>query len=98
SVATTLAIVSTEDLQRASRGAPGGLATDDYLAKQTTPAARLQAIASASDQLTKDFGTWKTPWGQYNRFQRLTDDIVHPFSDSGPSIPVPFATARFGSL
>jgi acyl-homoserine-lactone acylase len=44
------------------------------------------------------FGTWKTPWGDINRFQRLTGDIVQPFSDSGPSIPVGFTSARWGSL
>ena len=58
----------------------------------------VQALAEAVDRLTIDFGTWKTPWGDINRFQRLTDDIVHPFTDSGPSIPVPFTSARWGSL
>ncbi|HJR34819.1 MAG TPA: penicillin acylase family protein, partial [Gemmatimonadales bacterium] len=58
----------------------------------------LQALATASDRLAKDFGSWKTPWGDINRFQRLTGDIVQPFSDSGPSIPVPFTSARWGSL
>jgi acyl-homoserine-lactone acylase len=58
----------------------------------------LQALADVSDRLTTDFGTWKTPWGDVNRFQRLTDDIVHPFSDAGPSIPVEFTTATWGSL
>jgi acyl-homoserine-lactone acylase len=33
-----------------------------------------------------------------NRFQRLTDDIVHPFDDAAPSIAVPFTSARWGSL
>src|SRR5205814_5886353 len=58
----------------------------------------LEALATASDKLTADFGTWKTPWGDINRFQRLTDDIVHPFSDAGPSIPVGFPSATWGSL
>ena len=58
----------------------------------------VKALAEAVDRLTADFGTWKTPWGEINRFQRLTDDIVHPFTDSGPSIPVPFTSARWGSL
>ena len=56
------------------------------------------ALAAASDRLTRDFGTWRTPWGEINRFQRLTGDIVQPFNDSGPSIPVPFTSARWGSL
>ena len=33
-----------------------------------------------------------------NRFQRISPAIVHPFSDSGPSIPVPFASSAYGSL
>src|SRR3712207_7964790 len=37
---------------------------------------RLQALAAASDKLAADFGTWRTPWGEINRFQRLTGDIV----------------------
>ncbi len=35
---------------------------------------------------------------QINRFQRLTGDIVQPFDDAGPSIPVPFISAQWGSL
>jgi acyl-homoserine lactone acylase PvdQ len=59
---------------------------------------RLQALANASDKLTSDFGTWKTPWGDINRFQRLTGDIVQPFNDAGPSIPVGFVSSQWGSL
>jgi acyl-homoserine lactone acylase PvdQ len=63
------------------------------------PAERLlQALAAASDKLTADFGSWRTPWGDINRFQRLTGDIVQPFSDSGPSIPVGFPYSQWGSL
>ena len=58
----------------------------------------LNSLANASNKLTADFGTWKTPWGEINRFQRLTDDIVHPFNDAGPSIPVGFTSALWGSL
>jgi acyl-homoserine-lactone acylase len=59
---------------------------------------RLQALAAASDKLTADFGSWKTAWGDINRFQRLTGDIVQPFNDAAPSIPVPFVSSRWGSL
>jgi acyl-homoserine lactone acylase PvdQ len=48
--------------------------------------------------LEADFGSWKTPWGDINRYQRLTGDIVQPFSDSGPSIPVGFTSSQWGSL
>jgi acyl-homoserine lactone acylase PvdQ len=53
----------------------------------------LQSLDAASDRLQADFGTWKTPWGDINRFQRLP-----PFSDAAPSIPVGFTSAVWGSL
>jgi acyl-homoserine-lactone acylase len=62
------------------------------------PRRKLEALAAVSERLERDFGTWRTPWGEVNRFQRLTGDIDHPFSDSGPSIPVGFTSGRWGSL
>ena len=64
----------------------------------STPAAQLDALAAAVERLQRDFGTWRTPWGEINRFQRLTGDLVQPFSDSAPSVPVPFNSAAWGSL
>ena len=65
------------------------------MARRATPAHSCsQALAAASDKLAADFGKWKTPWGDINRFQRLTDDIVQPFNDAAPSIPVRFTSAR----
>ena len=68
------------------------------MATKATPRQRLEALAAASDTLAADFGSWKAPWGDINRFQRLTGDIVQPFTDAGPSIPVPFTSSRWGSL
>jgi acyl-homoserine-lactone acylase len=59
---------------------------------------RLAALSAALDSMTSSFGTWKTPWGEINRFQRISSEIVHPFDDSKPSIPVAFTSARWGSL
>jgi acyl-homoserine-lactone acylase len=70
----------------------------DYMAERTTPRQRLKALADASDQLERDFGHWGVAWGEINRFQRLTGDIVQPFDDKQPSIPVPFTSSRWGSL
>lgn len=58
----------------------------------------LQALDAATKQLTDTFGTWRIPWGEINRFQRLTGDIVQPFNDAGPSIPVGFTSSKWGSL
>ena len=102
SVETTLAIYWAEDLQRTGNRAGGGrggrgnnAATPD---STVIRANMLQSLANASDKLTTDFGSWKTPWGDVNRFQRITDDIVHPFNDAGPGIPVMFSSATWGSL
>jgi acyl-homoserine-lactone acylase len=70
----------------------------DYICTKVPPDVLLQSLAEASDKLAADFGTWKTPWGDINRFQRLTGDIVQPFSDSAPSIPVGFTSSFWGSL
>ena len=52
----------------------------------------------AEDRLASDFGSWKTPWGDINRFQRLTGDIEPKFDDAAASIPVGFTSSRWGSL
>jgi acyl-homoserine-lactone acylase len=65
---------------------------------QAPPQLKLEALAAMVDRLERDFGRWDVPWGEANRFQRLTGDIVHPFSDAGASIPVGFSSARWGSL
>src|SRR5205823_326257 len=100
SVATSLAVYWGDALSALTQGDAhaAGMTGYDYMATRTTAQQRLGALAAAVERLTRDFGTWKTPWGEINRFQRLTGDIVQPFSDSGPSIPVPFTSARWGSL
>ena len=58
----------------------------------------LESLVAASDKLAADFGAWKTPWGDINRFQRLNDNIAPPFNDAGASIPVAFTSSQWGSL
>jgi acyl-homoserine-lactone acylase len=59
---------------------------------------KLDALTAAVTRIEQDFGRWSVPWGEVNRFQRISPAIDHPFSDSAPSIPVPFTSARWGSL
>jgi len=59
---------------------------------------RLKIFEKAFNQLEKDFGTWKTPWGEINRLQRLTGEIESVFDDSKPSIPIGMASGRWGAL
>jgi acyl-homoserine lactone acylase PvdQ len=99
SVPTSLAVFWGEDVRRrvGAGGRGSGASPDDAIAK--APAEQLlQSLAAASDRLAADFGSWKTPWGDINRFQRLTGDIVQPFNDAGASIPVGFTSAQWGSL
>ncbi len=100
SVPTSLAVFWGDELgRRVGREArAAGVPVDDYMATKTTPEQRLQALAAAADTLAARFGSWTTPWGDINRFQRLTGDIVQPFNDAGPSTPVGFTSARWGSL
>jgi acyl-homoserine-lactone acylase len=100
SVPTALAVFwGTEMRARVADAArAAGMPADDYIATRATAAQRLDALAAAVDKLTADFGKWDTPWGEINRFQRLTGDIVQPFDDAGPSIPVGFTSGTWGSL
>ena len=86
SVPTSLAIFFGEEARRLGS------------TERATPQELLQALNAASARLESDFGSWRTPWGDINRFQRLTGDIVQPFDDAGPSTPVGFPSSRWGSL
>ncbi len=100
SVPTSLAVFWGEELQQrvGIQARAAGISIEEYVATKAAPEQLLQALAAASGRIRSDFGSWKTPWGEINRFQRLTDDIVHPFSDAAPSIPVPFTSSNWGSL
>jgi len=63
-----------------------------------TPQEQLDLLKKAMAKMTADFGTWKTPWGEINRFQRLTGDIDLEFDDAQMSYPVPLASGRWGAL
>jgi acyl-homoserine lactone acylase PvdQ len=100
SVPTSLAVFWGHEIERRARA--GALEDEtplyDYVATKVAPQVLLEALAAASDRLTADFGTWKTPWGSINRFQRVDDAITPHFDDAAPSIPVAFTSAIWGSL
>jgi acyl-homoserine lactone acylase PvdQ len=100
SVPTSLAVFWGDELARRVSGdaRKAGIPVDEYIITKSSADQRLRALAAASDKLAADFGSWRTPWGDINRFQRLTGDIVQPFTDAGPNIPVAFTSARWGSL
>ena len=100
SVPTSLAVFWGEEVQRRVRdeARKAGNSAEDYIVMAGPKPMLLEALTVASAKLEADFGSWKTPWGDINRFQRLTGDIAHPFSDAGASIPVGFTSAVWGSL
>ena len=99
-VPTSVAVYWGEDLGRrvANDARKAGMSADDYAAAKGAPEQLVQALAAAVDRLESDFGSWKTPWGEINRYQRINGALVQPFDDSKPSIPVGFTSARWGSL
>ncbi|MNM20518.1 Glutaryl-7-aminocephalosporanic-acid acylase precursor [compost metagenome] len=101
STATSLAVFWGQELAELT-GKPArelGVPVVDFMATDKVSAdQRLAALATAADKLQRDFGSWQTPWGEINRFQRLTGDVVQPFDDAKPSLPVPYASGNWGAL
>jgi acyl-homoserine lactone acylase PvdQ len=100
SVPTCLAVFWGDEVRRrvGADAKHAGMMTEDYVANRMAPSQLLEVLSVASDRLGADFGTWKTAWGDINRFQRINDNIVPAFTDAGPSIPVGFTSGMWGSL
>jgi acyl-homoserine-lactone acylase len=99
SVPNTLACFWAENLRQWVLDKAPGEPRTLYERMTAAPAdVRLDLLAKVVDRLTQDFGRWQTPWGEVNRYQRLTGAIVQDFTDKGPSIAVPYPSARWGSL
>ena len=100
SVPTTLAILWGQELgfTLIPEARAKGLVVVDHLLNASTTAQKIDALVRATQRLERDFGTWRTPWGEINRFQRLTGDVNPPFDDDQPSLPIGFAPSDWGSL
>ena len=100
STPTALAVFWGDALWRrigpAARAA--GVNVPDYIATRVSAEAKLAALAEAVATLRRDFGDWRVPWGEINRFQRLDGAIEPHFDDRRPSVAVPFTSAQWGSL
>jgi len=80
---------------------PAGLSQMEqinWLGTDSDPVDRLSVFSATLLQLNEAFGTWNTPWGEVNRYQRITGDIDHPYSDNAPSLAVGMASSRWGAL
>jgi acyl-homoserine-lactone acylase len=100
SVATTLAALWGDELWDFVKQDPDAenVSVYDDMAEHATATQRLGTLASVCDRLAHDFGSWRVGWGDVNRYQRLTGDIVQPFNDARASLPIPFTSSRWGSL
>jgi len=104
SVPTTLAIYWAEKLYQLARSrAAAGQEFDQqslntFAIDITTVQEKIALLSEILTELTRDFGTWKTPWGNVNRFQRLNGAIQPVFDDAAPSLPIAFPSAAWGSL
>jgi acyl-homoserine-lactone acylase len=100
SIATSLAVYWGEALWNEDRPSTRGarFTAYDFMETKASAGQKLAALTAACDRLSRDFGTWRTPWGQINRFQRRSGDLQETFDDAAPSIPIPFTSGRWGSL
>jgi len=100
SVATTLAVLWGDALWEEAKADPESedMSVYDWIAERAGAERKLAGLAAVCDRLQRDFGSWRIPWGNINRFQRLTGAIVQNFTDTGPSVAVPFTWGRWGSL
>lgn len=79
-----------EDLQ--------GIERFNYFGTDLPEGERLRIFKIAMDETDQRYGTWIIPWGDINRFQRLSGDIDATFDDNAPSLPVGLTTAWWGHL
>ncbi len=102
SVATTLAIEWAQRLWptilKSLDNTTDQVEKTKHFAATASHEALLEPLTAAVHELTRKFGTWQKPWGEVNRYQRLTGDLTEKFDDSKPSLPDGFAASTWGCL
>jgi acyl-homoserine-lactone acylase len=104
SVPATLAMLWGEKIVAlGQKRIPEGIDPDDiqlmqFTIENTTDDELIQALKQTIEELESDFGNWKIPWGELNRFQRIEGKTIESFDDSKPSLPVASASYIWGSL
>ena len=100
SIATTLAIEWGQKLLPLINNSNG----DGFVDKTkafcilASPNTLLEPLVATLRDLKSKFGTWEIPWGELNRFQRISNNIANQFDDEKPSYPVAFASSTWGML
>lgn len=105
SIATTLAVEWGESLlpvinkiKLPGGGNIGFVERSENFANTASPIELLMPLLNTIRQLQNKFGKWQMPWGEINRFQRISNDIDNKFDDAKPSIPVGFVSSTWGML
>ena len=100
SIPTSLAVFWGEDIRRHALddAKRDGLSVEEEIGSKVPGQQLLKSLSAATERLNDGFGSWRTPWGKINRYQRLTGDIEQPFNDEGASLPVGFTSSLWGSL
>ena len=105
SIGTTLAIEWAQKLWPVILKGNGDPEEDPDVVEKTirfcATANREQLIAPLQvtiAELMRKFGTWEKPWGEVNRFQRISGKIQDSFDDNQPSFPCGLAASTWGCL
>jgi acyl-homoserine-lactone acylase len=100
SIQTTIAVAWGDTLWKALMpdATRAGVYPFFYILDHVTDAQLIAALKDGVLKLQNTYGDWRIPWGDINRLQRLDDGTDPRFDDKKPSLPVPFTSARWGSL
>lgn len=104
SIATTLAIEWIHKLQQPINRIRINGKEVDYVtrvneyARISSTTEMMTTLLAATNNLNERFGTWKTPWGAINRYQRLNGWLQPLYDDNQPSLPVGMAASTYGCL
>jgi acyl-homoserine lactone acylase PvdQ len=75
-----------------------GIEMFEYFGTGSPYSERIAIFQEAVTEISDTFGSWEMPWGEYNRFQRLSGDMDLQYDDDAPSIAVGMTTSRWGAL
>jgi acyl-homoserine-lactone acylase len=104
SIATTLAIEWAYKLNAAiqklyiDEGEQDQVTVTQLFAKEAKSDELILPFYKTIGELKSKFGSWQIPWGDINRFQRVSNDIAQKYDDNQPSLPVGFASSLWGAL
>ena len=63
-----------------------------------SPKTKIDALRAVMNDLTKTWGTWRVPYGDINRHQRIDERSGGTFSDSADSLPSPGSDANWNGV